>query len=218
VFNIFIFKELIFFRAGKTFYCARCKSKFSGANAFNRHKETHASGSPQDGAHQPEAVAGTSGMQLEGCLPQAGTSGMQFEGCLPEAGSFAVQVGGADVDPYRIERSGVRGFAGTAATETTYRVRFNDQWREERLADLRRQFNRLFQDLLDRGREGVADNDLLRVIIRHDALNHAVVIPLQAAGEMNVDKIMSKVENVLQSEETLAVDESFQGLTCYCTP
>ena len=48
-------------------------------------------------------------------------------------------------------------------------------------------------------------------MIRHDALNHAVVVPMEAAGEMNVEKIMSKVENVLQSEETLAVDDSFQG-------
>jgi len=192
----------------------------SGSEAFNRHKATHASA--QAGAPPPEAVvvthqAGPSGVQAY--QPNAGTSGS------PQAGPSGVQafqinagpaqVGGADPDPYVIERSGVRTFARSAATETTYRVRFNDQWQGRRLVDLRRQLYRLFEDLLARGRQGVADNDLLRVVIRHEALNHAVVVPIQAAGGMNVDKIMSKVENVLQSVENLAVDESFQGLLLF---
>ena len=77
--------------------------------------------------------------------------------------------------------------------------------------ELNHRLRGLFDEVLERAREGVADNDLLRVVIRHEALNHAVVIPLQAADEMNADKIMAQVENVLQSEETLAIDESFQG-------
>ena len=202
------------FRAGKKFYCARCKVNVSGAEAFNRHKATHIS-------HPPEAVSVTSGS------PQVGPSGVQTY--QPNAGTFGspqagpsgvqthqphgrpVQVGGADPDPYIIERSGVRTFARSAATETTYRVRFNEQWQGRRLADLRRQLHRLFEDLLARGREGVNDNDLLRVILRHEALNNAVVVPMQAAGAMNVDKIMSKVESLLQSDETLSVDHTFQG-------
>jgi len=188
----------------------------SGAEAFSRHKATHASA--QAGAPPPEAVgthqAGPSGVQAyqsnDGTSgsPQAGPSGVQTY----QTNTGPAQVGGADQDPYVIERSGVRTFARRAATDTTYRARFNDQWQGKRLVDLRRQLYRLFEDLLARGRQGVAENDLLRVVIRHEALNHAVVVPIQAAGGMNVDKIMSKVENVLQSVENLTVDESFQGL------
>ena len=124
---------------------------------------------------------------------------------------YDCQVGGAEEPPYRIELAGTRRFARAVAVEKTYKVRFNDQWQGRRLGDLRRQLHRLFEQLLVRARDGINDNDLLRVVIRHDALNHAIVVPLQAAGDMNVEKILSKIENVLQSEESLAVDDSFQG-------
>lgn len=39
-----------------------------------------------------------------------------------------------------------------------------------------------------------------------------MVLPLQGAGDMNVQKILDKLERVKQSEETLAVDNSFQGI------
>ena len=47
------------------------------------------------------------------------------------------------------------------------------------------------------------------MIIRHNGLIHSAIIPLQKLGELNVDVIMEQVENVLQSKENLAVDESF---------
>lgn len=65
--------------------------------------------------------------------------------------------------------------------------------------------------MLARAREGINANDLLRVVIRHHVLNHAIVVPLQKVEEMNVEKILDKLENVLQSEKNLAVDYSFQG-------
>ena len=92
------------------------------------------------------------------------------------------QMGGAEEVPYRIELSGVRPFARSAATESTYRVRFKEQWQGRRLRDIQQQLRRLFEDLLARARENVNQNDLLRVVLRHDGLNHAVVVPLQAAG------------------------------------
>ena len=90
-------------------------------------------------------------------------------------------------------------------------MRFNDQWRGQRLSDLRRQLYGMFEELLRRAREGLNDNDAMRLIIRHQALNHAVVIPLQEAIRFSVEQILERLENVLQSEETLAIDESFIG-------
>jgi len=135
----------------------------------------------------------------------AGPSGMQ-------------QNGGADDQemqpPYRIELSGVRRFARATASESTYRVRFNDQWQGRRLMDLRQQLYRMFEEVLQRARMGLEDNDLVRVIIRHDALNHAVVIPLREVGDADVETILKKIENVLQSDETLSIDDSFRGNAC----
>jgi hypothetical protein len=57
---------------------------------------------------------------------------------------------------------------------------------------------------LTRSREGINDNDLIRIIVRHDALNQAVVVPLQKAREMTVEKILDKIESVLVTESVSA--------------
>ena len=178
-----------------------CQAKFSDREVYVRHRETHVSSLPEE-----SMTAGPSGLRdsldtfdndQEASEPMDLQSDDEQEGCGAE--------------PYKIDCTGTRKFARSAATETTYKVKFNDQWQGRRLRDLRRQLHRLFEEVLDRARVGLNDNDLLRVVIRHDALNHAVVIPLIAAGEMNVGRILNKLENVLQSEESLAVTDSFQG-------
>lgn len=65
--------------------------------------------------------------------------------------------------------------------------------------------------MLSRARESAFSNDRMRVDIRHDGLKQSVVIPLQQAEEVTVEKFLSKIENVLQSEESLSIDESFEG-------
>lgn len=124
---------------------------------------------------------------------------------------FLDQVGRSE-EPYRIECTGTRKFSKRVAIGTTYKVKFNDQWRGRRLVDLHREQHDLFEDLLNRAREGINDDDLLRVVIRHDALNHAVVVPLIVARAMNVEKILVKLDIVLQSEESLEIDDSLQGI------
>ena len=121
------------------------------------------------------------------------------------------QIGGADL-PYLIEKTGERRFAKATAIEKTYRVRFNTQWRGERLRELRRQLYDMFDEVVNQGRQGLNDNDLMRIIIRHSDLHHPIVIALQAAQLLNAEMIMQKVENVLQSEENLTLDDSFEGI------
>ena len=141
----------------------------------------------------------------------AGPSGLQDPDKPEVSAPNNDQIGAGHV-PYIIDHSGTRTFAKTAAIEKTYRVRFNDQWRGRRLTELKRQLYRLFEDLLAKARQDINDNDHLRIIIRHQALNQAAVVPFQAAGEMNVNKILDKIESLLQSEESLAVDDSFEGI------
>ena len=187
------------FRSGKSFYCARCRRVFSTYLDYSRHRETH--------ALPPVPAPATSGPSRQGIYLTSDE--------IETSEAMDVQVGGADNPPaYRIELSGVRRFARATATESTYRVRFNDQWQGRRLMDLRRQLYRMFEEVLQRARMGLEDNDLVRVIIRHDALNHAVVIPLREVDDADVETILQKIEHVLQSDETLSIDDSFQGKAC----
>lgn len=185
---------IVIYRSGKKFYCARCQVVVIGYEEFARHRDTHVT-------RQPEVPM------------EAGPSGLQESRPITDF-EVEAQEGGAQ-DAYRIERTGIRRFAHHEATEITFKVRFNDQWYGERLADLRQQLHQLFEELLAKAREDVADNDLIRVVLRHDDLNRAIVVPLQEAGDLDVEKIMAKVESVLQSEENLSMDDSFQGISIF---
>lgn len=123
-----------------------------------------------------------------------------------------VSQSGAGEVPYIIQHTGTRTFAKLAATEFTYKVKFDDQWRGRRLIDLRDRLHRMFSDLLERARQDIQDDDLLTIIIRHPALNHAIVIPLTRSGDLTVQKILDKIESVLQSDESLDIIDAFQGL------
>ena len=78
---------------------------------------------------------------------------------------------------------------------------------------MRDELHQMFDAVLDRAREGLTPNDLARVIIRHQGLHSAVVVPLQQADQLDADKVMNMIENVLQSEENLVMDDSFQGMS-----
>ena len=121
------------------------------------------------------------------------------------------QVGTGDEEFFHIEKTGERQFASRVATESTYKVRFHDEWRNRRLADVRDGLHAMFDAVLERAREGLAPNDLARVVLRHEALHHPVVIPLQEADRIDADVVMGQIENVLQSEEDLSINDSFEG-------
>ena len=165
----------LFFRTGKKFYCSRCRIHVYGSEALARHRESHTS--------SPSSEPGPSGIQP--VVEQSDPSADQVD-------PSQEQMGGAEEVLYQIELSRVRLFARSAATESTYKVRFNNDWQGRRLRDIELQLRRLFEDLLARVREIINQNDLLRVTLRHDGLNHAVVVPLQAAGDLNVEKMLSR--------------------------
>ncbi|KAL4239646.1 hypothetical protein ACF0H5_000453 [Mactra antiquata] len=186
---------------GKTHVCQRCNLKFRSYDAYVSHRMTHRSTPPQD-----NETAGPSGMRSSHVNPNHPRSSATQPSIDDDS-----QGGYGEIETYSIKRTGTRQFARSAATETTYKIIFNDQWQGKRLVDVRQQLNNLFEDLLVHARQDTNDNDLLRVVIRHHALNHPIVVPLQAAGGVSATTILSKTENVLQSEERLAVDDSFQG-------
>lgn len=171
-----------------------------GYEAYSIHQQGHATSARGDD-QRPGPSLLQDGLTLNHDKFQTGSASSTAQ---------TVQVGSGD-DPYKIERAGVRTFASTAATETTYRLRFNNQWKGRKIGDTFQQLHHLFEDLLTRARQNTLPNDRLRVVIRHNGLNQSVLVPLQPANEVTAKKILHKIENVLQSEESLSIDDSFQG-------
>ena len=121
------------------------------------------------------------------------------------------QTGGADVSrntpkPYYIEQKQQRKFKTTLATDTSYKVKFNEQWQGERLKDISDQLHNMFEDVLSQARGH--DADLGRVIVQHPNLQNPMVVPLQPWENLNADVVMENISKVLNSHENLDCDEN----------
>lgn len=66
----------------------------------------------------------------------------------------------------------------------------------------------MFEDVLTKAKGG--EQDLGRVIIRHPELNHPIVVPLDKWSNINTNTVMSAVENVLNSNQSLSLSESIE--------
>uniref|UniRef100_A0A8W8MKN2 Uncharacterized protein n=1 Tax=Magallana gigas TaxID=29159 RepID=A0A8W8MKN2_MAGGI len=95
---------------------------------------------------------------------------------------------------------------GIAITrDTTFKVKFNDQWRGDKLIDIYDKLHGMFDDVLSQARGH--DADLGRVVLSHLNLNNSIVVPLQSWEKLNADTVMSEITKVLNSNETIPVDE-----------
>jgi hypothetical protein len=140
--------------------------------------------------------------------PQPGPSHQHVEMAAPSDG-------GATSPPYTITKKSERTYAQkknipAPATERTYEVRFDDQWRGRRLVDLHDRVHAMMDDVLRQARGNLTGSDLGRVIVQHDRLNNPIVVGLQPWEQLNADKVMETVQNVLNSNEDLPLDESFR--------
>ncbi|VDI45068.1 Hypothetical predicted protein [Mytilus galloprovincialis] len=109
-------------------------------------------------------------------------------------------------NPYLFRRSGQKTFSKNLAKETTYKVKFNDTWKGKKLRNLKKELENMFDDVLNKAKGN--DNDLGRVIISHPELNDSIVVPLDKWSNINSQRVMEAVENVLNSEENLPLDTS----------
>ena len=99
------------------------------------------------------------------------------------------------------------------ARDFSYEVVFPDrQWEGRRLADMDREMDGVWQGLVDHVlREGADPEDLMRIHIGHDALNHRdIIVSLRRIREMTPDAVWGSVEKILQSYQTLAFDQSLR--------
>ncbi|OOY83861.1 hypothetical protein BOW37_12735, partial [Solemya velum gill symbiont] len=109
---------------------------------------------------------------------------------------------------YIMRKKGERTFSKNKARETTYQVKINDNQQGRSLHDIRIDLHRMFEDVLTAARQSLAGNNSGRVVIFHESLNNPIIIPLQPLDELNADIIMEAIEKVLNSNDSLSVNES----------
>lgn len=119
------------------------------------------------------------------------------------------QVGSGTQKPYEFSLRKTRTFAKHAAVEKIYQVKFNEQLKGRNISDLHAQLHDMFDDVLQEAKIGLADNDLGRVVLRHQNLENPIVVPLRSLDELNADVILTTVENVMRSHQNLPLDDSF---------
>lgn len=122
----------------------------------------------------------------------------------------SVQSGGGDENteakkPYFIWKKETRTYKKNLARDTTFKVKFNDQWRGDKLIDIYDKLHDMFDDVLSQARGH--DADLGRVVLSHPNLNNPIVVPLQSWEKLNANTVMSEITKVLNSNETIPVDE-----------
>ena len=108
--------------------------------------------------------------------------------------------------PYYIWKRDTRTFKKNLARDTTFKVKFNEQWRGDKLLDIPTKLHDMFDDLLSEARGHNAD--LGRVVLSHPSLNNPIVVPLQSWEKLNADVVMGEITKVLNSNESLPIDEN----------
>lgn len=106
--------------------------------------------------------------------------------------------------PYYIWKKESRTFKKNTATETTFKLKFNEQWTGEKLINIYEKVHGMFDDVLAEAKGD--DSDLGRVVIQHPKLNNAIVVSLRKWGDLNTNTVMSEVTKVLNSNEDVPVD------------
>lgn len=173
--------------------CQLCNRKFDLSSELEQHRQLHDIDSNIEDPH-------TSGVQ-------------QYESNRVErtdATNVQSQIGtGNDNLPYIFEMTKQKTFSKNLAKETTYKIKFKDQWKGEKIRNILGEISTMFDDVLHKAK-GNNESDMGRVIITHPELNNSIVVPLDTWSNINSNRIMQAVENVLNSEENLPLDTGME--------
>ena len=77
---------------------------------------------------------------------------------------------------YTIKNRRSKSFKGNVIKETTYSVKFNDQWRGLQVKNVTSDLESMFSDILDEGKKDFDIQDVARMYINHPRLNHAIIV------------------------------------------
>lgn len=103
----------------------------------------------------------------------------------------------------------MRQFKGGVAKYEWFEVKFSEHWRGQKLTDLWDELPEMFNNVLNE--TSASHTDLVRVHIRHKTLSKGdIKVRLQPCGQMNGNTIMTRIEEVMQSNDSLGIDDSFK--------
>ena len=110
---------------------------------------------------------------------------------------------------YTVRTKYERTYAKNAAVDRTFQVKIHQQHHGQRLNDVRRGLHEMFNGVLNQARGDLVGNDLGRVVVHHNGLHDPIVVPLQPWDQLNANTIMDTIEKVLNGNQNLSMDESF---------
>ena len=94
-------------------------------------------------------------------------------------------------------------------SDTTFEVKLSNDYFGLPLSDILVGLHRMFDQVISETKSGFLQSDLGQVVINHDGLDNPIVVPLRKLKLLTGKSIMEKVSNVLNSEQHLSLDASF---------
>lgn len=145
--------------------------------------------------------------------PQPGPSGINHKTSSSQHTPSGIHQTGQglpnnDPKPYTYGMKRQRVFAKNKAIDTTYQIKFNDQWKGDKLKDINDQLHHMFDDVLNNMRG--KPSDLGRVVVHHGSLKNPIVVPLQPWEKLDSQTVLDGITKVLNSNEELIVDDSLE--------
>lgn len=101
----------------------------------------------------------------------------------------------------------MKTYKTTLAKDTTYKVKFNNNWNGENFRDIYKTLHEMFEDVLPLARGHNAD--LGCMVLNHPDLINPIVVPLQSWENINADTVLNEVTKVLNSNENIKVNDGF---------
>jgi hypothetical protein len=89
-------------------------------------------------------------------------------------------------------------------------MKIDENYQGQNMLEIKKGLHNIFNEVLQEARGNLAENDLGLVVIHNQGLNDPVVVPLQPLDHLNADVVIGCIENVLNSNQDLHIDKSFE--------
>ena len=152
-------------------------------------------------------------------VPDENTGFGPFDGNAEAVAGPSHQYGGGNDNGssgFTIRLKREKTYAKNGAIDKTFEVKFPDQLQNKKLSDIMDDLHELFDDVLDRVRQGAQENSLARVIIEHNDLTDPIVVPLQELNKIDASTVTDEISKVLQSNENLSMNEGSCSIAVGC--
>ena len=111
-------------------------------------------------------------------------------------------------DFYRIDQISQRHVKKYKAKATDYTIKMKNT-DELSPVEAMSTLSQVFEDLLDRLTAEIRGKDFVRFVLQAPGLDKAISLPFIKRDDLTVDRVMTRIEHVLQSHEEIKVDDAW---------